>query len=116
MESARTGILLRPRDVAALAEALRRLSYAPALRFRMGQAGREKVLKEFNLKTNTATLAELIRQVAKTPRAEQIAIYSTPLKSNDSATFPHVRHSQQSKRLLETEGKKYYIEGIWMKC
>ncbi|MGH7454976.1 MAG: glycosyltransferase family 1 protein, partial [bacterium] len=73
------------RDVTALAEALKRMSVAPALRFRMGQAGREKVLKEFNLKTNTATLAELIRQVAKTPRAKQMAVYATPRQTSPPA-------------------------------
>lgn len=55
-----TGILVAPRDVTALAGAIERLAHDPALRRRMGCAGREKVLREFNLKKNTARLRELI--------------------------------------------------------
>jgi len=44
-----TGFLVPPRDPDALAEALQKLIADPELRRRMGQAGREKALKEFTL-------------------------------------------------------------------
>jgi glycosyltransferase involved in cell wall biosynthesis len=56
-----SGLLTAPRDARALADALERLEREPALRQRLGQAGREKVLREFDLATNAATLAERFR-------------------------------------------------------
>jgi glycosyltransferase involved in cell wall biosynthesis len=44
-----TGILVQPRDVAGLADALRRLALDPALRDRMGRAGRARYLAEFTV-------------------------------------------------------------------
>ncbi len=54
-----SGILVPPRDVDGLANALQRLGADSGLRQRMGNAGREKVLREFNLRTNAADLAKL---------------------------------------------------------
>ncbi|MFN8494891.1 MAG: glycosyltransferase family 4 protein [Caldilineaceae bacterium] len=51
------GFLVPPRDVQGLADALEKLYKDPALRRRFGQAGREKVLKEFDLNTNAGILA-----------------------------------------------------------
>jgi colanic acid/amylovoran biosynthesis glycosyltransferase len=53
------GILVRPKDPAAIADALQRLYDQPALRRRMGIAGREKIVREFNLNLSTAMRAEL---------------------------------------------------------
>jgi len=49
VEDGVTGFLVPPRDPDALAEALQKLIADPELRRRMGQAGHEKVLKEFTL-------------------------------------------------------------------
>jgi glycosyltransferase involved in cell wall biosynthesis len=59
VDDGHTGILTQPGDANALAEALQKLYENPALRFKMGQAGREKVLREFNMKINVAELANL---------------------------------------------------------
>ena len=59
VENGRTGILVQPGDVNALALTLQKLHADPALRLKMGRAGREKVLREFNLKLNVAELAKL---------------------------------------------------------
>lgn len=59
VENGHTGILLPPGDAAALARALQKLHENPELRFQMGRAGREKVLREFNLKRNVVNLADL---------------------------------------------------------
>jgi glycosyltransferase involved in cell wall biosynthesis len=60
VEDGRTGLLVPPGDAAALADALERLAGSPELRHALGTAGREKVIKEFELYTNTA---ELIRRI-----------------------------------------------------
>ncbi len=60
VEHERTGILLQPGDAQALANALQRLHNEPELRQRMGLAGREKVLHEYNLKANSRQLLEWI--------------------------------------------------------
>ena len=49
VEDGVTGFLVPPRDPDALAEALQKLIADPELRRRMGEAGREKALKEFTL-------------------------------------------------------------------
>jgi colanic acid/amylovoran biosynthesis glycosyltransferase len=53
------GILVPPRDAQALAEALLRLYSDRSLRQRMGQRGREKIVREFNLKVSCKKRAEL---------------------------------------------------------
>jgi glycosyltransferase involved in cell wall biosynthesis len=57
VEHERNGLLVPPREPAALADALERLGRDAGLRRRLGQAGRDKVLREFNLQRNAATLA-----------------------------------------------------------
>ena len=47
VDSGRTGVLVRPRDPAALAEAINGLLADPERRARFGRAGREKALTEF---------------------------------------------------------------------
>lgn len=59
VDDGETGILVAPRDAVALADALQRLSDDPALRGRLGCAGREKSLREFNLRLSTARRAKL---------------------------------------------------------
>lgn len=60
VEDGLTGLLVAPEDPVALANALQRLANNPELGIRLGQAGREKVLREFDLKDNTAMLAQLM--------------------------------------------------------
>ena len=57
VEDGVTGLLVPPGNAAALARALQRLHDDRSLRQRLGLAGREKVEREFNLRTTAATLA-----------------------------------------------------------
>jgi colanic acid/amylovoran biosynthesis glycosyltransferase len=59
VEDGRTGYLVAPGDPAALAGAVRTLAGDAELRERMGRAGREKVIAEFDLRANAARLLEL---------------------------------------------------------
>ena len=52
-----SGLLVPPRDAAAIARALRRLAADPALRERLGRAARNRVLAEFDLEASAAELA-----------------------------------------------------------
>jgi colanic acid/amylovoran biosynthesis glycosyltransferase len=54
-----SGLLVPPRDAAALASALRRLHDDPSLRGRLAREGREKVLAEFDVRKNAT---ELVRR------------------------------------------------------
>lgn len=56
-----SGLLVPPGDVAAIAAALERLANDSTLRARLGQGGREKVLREFDLAKNAARLVERFR-------------------------------------------------------
>jgi len=59
-----TGLLAAPRDAAGLAGALGRLAADHALRRRLAAAGRAKVLAEFDIDHNAATLAGYFRHGA----------------------------------------------------
>jgi colanic acid/amylovoran biosynthesis glycosyltransferase len=53
-----TGLLAPPRDARSLADALERYIQDPGLRRRLGNAGRAKVVGEFDLNKNAAKLAQ----------------------------------------------------------
>lgn len=57
-----TGLLVEPRDAAALAAAIERLQADPRLARRLGRAGRALVLKEFDQAENAARLAALFER------------------------------------------------------
>lgn len=57
-----TGLLAPQRDAGSLAAALRRLQQDPELGRRLAAAGREHVLREFNLERNTAALRALLER------------------------------------------------------
>ena len=63
------GILVCPRDAAAIADALQLLCGKPELRRRMGLAGREKIVREFNLNRSTEMRAELFFRSAEGRRS-----------------------------------------------
>lgn len=60
-----TGILVEPRDVKGLANALQRLHDHPELRVKMGKAGREHIIENFDLKKNALKLLQLIVKASK---------------------------------------------------
>lgn len=57
-----TGLLVPPRDARAIADALERLIQDPGVRRRLGNAGRAKVVGEFDLNKNAAKLAQYFLQ------------------------------------------------------
>ena len=58
-----TGLLVPPRDPEALAGAVRRLLDDPALRARMGRAGREHVLRALDVRHYAARFSEVLWEV-----------------------------------------------------
>jgi colanic acid/amylovoran biosynthesis glycosyltransferase len=58
-----TGYLVPPRDAAALADRLAEVYAQPAQAARLAEAGRQLVVREFNLHTNVAALASLFATV-----------------------------------------------------
>ncbi len=59
VEDGTCGFLLPPGDTAALAGALERLAADPALRRRLGRAGRERILADFDLQRSATRRAQL---------------------------------------------------------
>ena len=66
-----TGILLAPRDIAGLAAAILRLAGDPALRARMGQAGRERFADQFRHETMVRQLRSLYERLLAGGRVDQ---------------------------------------------
>ena len=58
-----TGVLLRPRDLDGLSEAVLRLAADPALRERLGQEGRRRFADQFRHETMTAQLRSLYERL-----------------------------------------------------
>jgi glycosyltransferase involved in cell wall biosynthesis len=65
VENEATGLLVPPRDAPALADALRRLHDDLSLRRRLGLAGREKVVREFDVRKSAGALARRFRAHAR---------------------------------------------------
>jgi glycosyltransferase involved in cell wall biosynthesis len=59
IEHFKTGLLVPPRDPVALADAIRTLCLDPDARARLGEAGRAKVLTDFNLHVSAQQLSQL---------------------------------------------------------
>jgi glycosyltransferase involved in cell wall biosynthesis len=62
-----SGLLVPPGDAHALADALATLAEDPDLRRRLGAAGRDTVLDDFDVDRNAARLAERIRRASREP-------------------------------------------------
>jgi glycosyltransferase involved in cell wall biosynthesis len=69
VEDGVSGLLVEPRDSLRLAEALASLARDPNLRAKMGRAGREKVLSEFDLRANAEKLTALFFPKAEGQKA-----------------------------------------------
>ncbi len=65
IEDGVTGVLVPPADADALAQALRRLLADPELCHRMGQAGRERVLKNFTWRRTAERMAQVYEDVRR---------------------------------------------------
>jgi len=61
IEDGVNGLLVTPSDVVGLEDALERLIRDPALRQRLAEAGRTRVMQAYDLNTNLIALAELFR-------------------------------------------------------
>ncbi|MGH8901860.1 MAG: glycosyltransferase [Egibacteraceae bacterium] len=120
VEDERTGLLVPPRDPLALASALRRLHNDSQLRRRLGIAGRDKVVSEFNLHANAERLADLFRETtqrfAERPvsrsRRRRLTRASHPCKPQDdqrnpgAASLARFRHTISALSNVSAAGRK----------
>jgi glycosyltransferase involved in cell wall biosynthesis len=59
-----TGLLVEPGNVPALVEAMRGLLNDPALRHRMGQAGRQRVIQDFTIERSADAMHAIFASLA----------------------------------------------------
>jgi glycosyltransferase involved in cell wall biosynthesis len=64
VDEGRTGLLVPPRDACALAQAIARIGGDPELRHRMGQAGRERAVTDFDERRVVERVLGTYRDVA----------------------------------------------------
>jgi glycosyltransferase involved in cell wall biosynthesis len=63
-EHGQNSLLVEERNVFALAEAIMKVIKDEKLRIQLGKQGREKVIKDFRVQTNTARLADIFEKIA----------------------------------------------------
>ncbi len=91
VEDGVSGLLVPPGDAGALAAAIATLADDPARRKRMGEAGRARVIADFNIEREAAWLAELFRAYAGSgPRPGKRPNHETGL---EAATLQTIRRS-----------------------
>jgi colanic acid/amylovoran biosynthesis glycosyltransferase len=78
VESGVTGLLVPPGDPGALTDALRRLHDHPELGVRLGRAGRERVLRDFDLRRSAVRLAELFADAQNAVKARHTVRRAAP--------------------------------------
>jgi glycosyltransferase involved in cell wall biosynthesis len=82
----RTGLLVPPRDVPALAEALRALLSDAARRRSMGEAGREQAVRAFGVERSAAAHVRLYRELLSAERSSRGARESRRRATTSDAT------------------------------
>jgi len=85
VDSGISGLLVPPGDPTALADALQALGRDPELREKMGRAGREKVVREFNLQVSVQQLLNLFLAEGK----EKLASVRVAAPAPPPATEEH---------------------------
>ncbi|HYB44418.1 MAG TPA: glycosyltransferase family 4 protein [Candidatus Methylomirabilis sp.] len=66
-----TGLLVRPEDPAVLADAIASLAADPERRRRMGEAGRQRVLDQFAIRSTVARTADIYRELVTAPNGRR---------------------------------------------
>lgn len=74
----KTGYLVPPADAPALAQRLRMLANDPAIRRRMGHAGRVHAEARFDARRNAATLVSVLQEAVGPVRSECAAEFANP--------------------------------------
>jgi hypothetical protein len=97
------GFLVPPADPVALADALERLALDAPLRERMGRAGRETIIREFNQEQCAADLVGLIQRCGGLAGAAAVTLSAT--RSSESVTLrPDVCHTRPSITMIDPAG------------
>ena len=68
IRSGKDGLLVSPGNAAALADALQALATDQSLRHRLGSAGRQRVISDYNLPLNLERLAQHFRESLPVPQ------------------------------------------------
>jgi hypothetical protein len=95
VEDGVSGFLVRPGRVDLLAERLAQLLSDPALRAAMGQAGRRKVLAEYDVARNAEELAGLFR--ARAPGAAASSAGEAPDRSAEARVAASLRKNRLAR-------------------
>jgi glycosyltransferase involved in cell wall biosynthesis len=80
VEDGVSGLLVRPGRADLLADALRRLARDPELRETMGRAGREKVVREFDIDSSARRVAAMLSEVVSADRPTVPAAADAPAR------------------------------------
>jgi glycosyltransferase involved in cell wall biosynthesis len=67
------GILVPPKNPEAIADAIEKIFNQPGLRRRMGEEGRKKIVKNFNIKNEVRKLEEIFTQAVKTSTMRRVS-------------------------------------------
>ena len=65
VDDGKTGIIVPPGNIDALCEAIKHLIQNPEIRFRMGHAGRVRVLERFTIESNVSKTEDIFLQLLR---------------------------------------------------
>jgi hypothetical protein len=90
-----TGMLVRPGDSSALAQALEYLLRDPELRLRFGHAGRARIEQHFRIEQTVAPLIKMLEQSCSRLPAEDVSASRSPLLAA-TESGPHPASNSQA--------------------
>lgn len=96
-----TGMLARPGDSAALAQALEQLLRDPELRLRFGNAGRQRIEQHFRIEQTIAPLMEMLERTCSRRPAGDVSVSRSPATEFSRSRASHSEPATEIAYLID---------------
>ncbi len=106
VEDGKNGLLVKDRDPAGLADAIRTLLDDEELRHSLGACGRRRIIEDFNVHTQAAKLAEVFTDAIRARRVSSSGLVYTARKTMRGAIADDAMMGKREWRALWDERRK----------